>query len=170
VADREAAGRAGLGRHGRVARAVRAVHRLFATVAAPLIGVPAALPPALAERWPELHEARYRRGGLPPRIGGWCLGQRSVAAITLWRTVWLAADTPHDVGLLLHELRHVHQFLASPAFPLRYVVESARRGYHGNRYEVDARDYAAERLTERLAPRYADRRGETVIPFPSQDA
>ena len=39
-----------------------------------------------------LRGARWRRGGLPVRVGGWCLGQATVSAITLWRTIWLAPD------------------------------------------------------------------------------
>lgn len=112
----------------------------------PLIGRPIALPEALVQRYPELAGAHWRRGGLLVRIGGWFLGQRSVAAITLWRVVWLAPDVGFAAELLLHELRHVHQFEASVAFPIRYVWESLRRGYFDNRYEADARAYAARRL------------------------
>ena len=111
-----------------------------------LIGVPCELPAELLARYPELAEARYRRGGLPPRIGGWCLGVRTVAAITLWRTVFLAADVPFTAELLLHELAHVRQFQASRGFPLRYLSESVRVGYHRNRFEVAARRFAAHRL------------------------
>ena len=114
-----------------------------------MIGRPIALPHDLAALYPELREARYRRGGLPPRIGGWGLGQRTAAAITLWRTVYLAPRTPLHPELLLHELRHVHQFRASMAFPVRYLWESVRRGYHRNRYEADAQQYAAHRVRAR---------------------
>ena len=116
--------------------------------ARPLIGRPAILPRALVERFPELARARWRRGGLPVRVGGWCLGQRTVSAITLWRTIWLAPEIDPTAELLLHELRHVHQFEASASFPIRYLWESATRGYVGNRFEVDARQYAASRLRE----------------------
>lgn len=117
-----------------------------------LIGVPVSLPDALVARFPELAETRYRRGGLPPRVGGWLLGQSSVAAVTLWRTVWLGASAPVDPELLLHESRHVAQFGATWTFPLRYTWESVRRGYWNNRYEVDARSYAAQRLRDRADP------------------
>lgn len=50
--------------------------------------------------------------------------------------------------LLLHELRHVDQFEDTAAFPILYVWESFRRGYTMNRFEVDARAYAAARLDE----------------------
>ena len=104
------------------------------------------LAPNVLAAFPELARARWRRGGLFVRIGGWCLGQRSVSAITLWRTIWVAPDIHPSVELLLHELRHVEQFEASAAFPILYLWESLRRGYVGNRFEVDARDFAASRV------------------------
>jgi len=101
---------------------------------------------AILADFPELARMRLRRGGLLPRIGGWCLGQSTVAGITVGRTVWLGAKAPQSAELLLHELRHVHQFESVRAFPLRYVWETLRRGYHHNRFETDARRFAAERL------------------------
>ncbi len=97
-------------------------------------------------RYPELAQARYRRGGLPVRIGGLALGIGTVAAIALRRTVFLAPDTPLNPALLLHELRHVHQFLERGTFPIRYLWQSLRYGYSRNAYEVDARRYSALRL------------------------
>ena len=118
----------------------------FAAVVAPLIGRPTTLPRELLDRYPELAEARWRRGGLPVRVGGWCLGQRAVSAITLWHTIWLDTESSPSDELLLHEIRHVAQFEASAAFPLLYLWESLRRGYVRNRFEVDARAYAAARV------------------------
>jgi hypothetical protein len=111
-----------------------------------LVGTPFTLPPPLLGRYPELGRARWRRGGLPPRIGGWCLGRATVSAITLWRTIWLADRAPLAPELLLHELRHVHQFEGDRAFPLRYLWRSVRHGYADNPYESDARAYAARRV------------------------
>lgn len=113
-----------------------------------LIGRAGTLPPALVRDWPELATMRIRRGGLPPRLGGWFLGAQSVSAITLWRTVFCAPKARLDAQLLLHELRHVHQFQESVTFPLQYLYESVRRGYCRNRFEIDARAYAAERLKD----------------------
>ena len=110
-----------------------------------LIGTPFALPSTLLSTYPELRDVRWRRGGLALRIGGWCLGRATVAGITLWRTVWLAEGTPLDPELLLHELRHVHQFQDDRAFPLRYLWGSVRHGYANNPYETDARAFAAQR-------------------------
>lgn len=121
-----------------------------------LVGVPEPLPPTLVARWPELARARWRRGGLPPRVGGWCLGTRTVAAITLWRTIFLGSDTRLDPELLLHEVRHVEQFANDRTFPLQYLWESARRGYHRNRFEVDAVRYAAHRVRSPAEPSTED--------------
>lgn len=74
------------------------------------------------------------------------LGQATVAAITLGRTIFLAPETRLDPELLLHEFRHVQQFTERRMFPFRYIWQSLRRGYHANRYEADARTYAANRL------------------------
>ena len=111
-----------------------------------LAGQPMVLPAALLRRYPELSTARWRRGGLPVRIGGWCLGRASVAGITLGHTVWLAPRVALAPELLLHELRHVHQFAEDRAFPLRYIWRSLRHGYLRNPYEADARQFAANRV------------------------
>jgi hypothetical protein len=111
-----------------------------------LIGEPVQLPVELTQRYPELAEAKYRLGGLPVRIGGWSLGTSTAAAITLWRTVFISPRTPLTAELLLHELRHVHQFSESWSFPFSYLWQSIRYGYTRNAYEVDARRYSAARL------------------------
>jgi hypothetical protein len=111
-----------------------------------LLGRAVELPPQLAQEFPELLGARYRIGGLPLRLGGWSLGASTVSGITLWRTVWLEPGVRWEAELLLHEIRHVQQFQASASFPLQYVWESLRRGYHANRFEADARRYATARL------------------------
>jgi len=113
----------------------------------PLVGRRMTLPPELLARYPELVDARWRRGGLPVRVGGWCLGRATVAGITLGRTIWLAPKAPLSPELLLHELRHVHQFASDRTFPLRYVWWSLRHGYAQNPYETDARQFAASRVT-----------------------
>ena len=117
----------------------------------PLIGRPMRLPSDVVARFPELAAASWREGGLFLRVGGWLLGRSTVSGITLWRTIWLARYENHP-ELLLHELRHVHQFEADPLFPLRYVWYSVRRGYTNNPYEADARAFAARRLAESHLP------------------
>ena len=111
-----------------------------------LVGERIELPEAMIRHYPDLARVKYRRGGLPVRIGGWALGTSTAAAITLWKTIFLAPTTALDAELLLHELRHVHQFLEDKAFPVSYLWQSIRYGYTSNAYEVDARRYAAARL------------------------
>lgn len=110
-----------------------------------IAGAPMELPSALLLTYPELDGARWRRGGLALRVGGWCLGKASVSGFALWRTVWIASTVTMDAELLLHELRHVHQFQSDSYFPLRYVWRSMRYGYLNNPYEADARAFAARR-------------------------
>ncbi len=116
-----------------------------------LVGSPMTLPDELLARYPDLDEAAWRSGGVLLRVGGWLLGRSTVSGITLWRTIWLADDVMH-AELLLHELRHVHQFQADALFPLRYLWCSLRHGYTNNPYEADARAYAARRLAESHLP------------------
>lgn len=118
----------------------------FSRLAEAVVGRPEDLPAAIRDDFPELLGLRFRRGGLPLRIGGWALGRRTVAAITLGRTIFLADLTRLEAELLLHEFRHFEQFAERRSFPLRYIWESLRRGYHANRYEADARSYAARRV------------------------
>jgi hypothetical protein len=116
-----------------------------------LIGVADPVHPGLLAAYPELAILRVRRGGLLPRLGGWALGKRTVAGITVGRLVVLGRDCPATAELLLHELAHARQFEALRGFPLRYWWETLRRGYHENRFEIEARAFAASRL--RVVPR-----------------
>jgi hypothetical protein len=113
---------------------------------AALVGERIDLPEEMIRRYPDLAQASYRRGGLPVRVAGWALGTSTAAAITLWSTVFVAPTTVLDAELLLHELRHVHQFLEHKTFPVSYLWQSIRYGYARNAYEIDARRYSASRL------------------------
>ena len=111
-----------------------------------LIGEALELPEEMLRQYPDLAQAQYRRGGLPVRVGGWALGTSTAAAITLWKTIFIAPNVALDPELLLHELRHVHQFLEHKAFPVSYLWQSIRYGYSRKAYEVDACRYSASRL------------------------
>ncbi len=115
-----------------------------------LIGRPESLPIDLGVRFPELTAVRWRRGGLPPRVGGWLLGRASVSGITLWNTVWLGERARFDSQLLLHEFFGTWlSFNRAGPFRILYLCgKSARHGYPQNRFEVDAREYAAARLAQ----------------------
>ena len=70
-------------------------------------------------------------------------------AITLGNTIHLrhtsTADFLKNKKWVCHELAHVRQFqrYGQLTFLLMYVWESAKKGYHNNKWEVEAR--AAER-------------------------
>ncbi len=119
---------------------------LLARVRVALVGRPITLATALLARHPELADARWRTGGLPLRVGGWCLGQATVAGITLWGTIFLADAEGASAALLLHELAHVRQFARQRAFPLLYCWESLRHGYARNRFETEADRFASAQL------------------------
>ena len=76
-------------------------------------------------------------GGLTARMGG------AAAAVTFGRTILVNPEIRIDEGLLVHELVHVEQWTGDPLFAVKYVAEWLRRGYMGNRYEVEA--YERER-------------------------
>ena len=118
------------------------IARVIAGLRTALVGRPIALRADVIARYPELAEARWRAGGLPLRVGGWCLGQATVAGITLWRTIYLADPERASPALLLHELAHVRQFAQARTFPLRYCWESLRHGYARNRFEAEADAFA----------------------------
>jgi hypothetical protein len=85
------------------------------------------------------------------RVGGWCLGQRTVAGITLGRTIFLADAAVLAPALLLHEAAHARQFASIRTFAVQYVWQSLRHGYSRNRFEREADAFAAVVLAERPA-------------------
>lgn len=117
------------------------------------IGKRLRLPVDAVAAYPALADARWRVGGFPLRVGGWLLGQRSVAGITLGSTVFLCDAERSSVRLLLHEVAHVRQFRRDKAFPIRYLWESICRGYTRNRYEVEADQFAERVLWSSTLPR-----------------
>ncbi len=73
-------------------------------------------------------------GGRLARLNG------PAAAVTLGRTILVHPQARPTSRLIRHELAHVRQWRADPVlFPLRYVWQHLRRGYHDNPYEVEAR-------------------------------
>jgi len=87
---------------------------------------------------------KVRRNRWIPRIGGVTGRMKGhAAAVTLGGTILVHPDVEIDEGLLVHELVHVEQWRADRLFAVKYVAEWVRRGYMGNRYEVEA--YERER-------------------------
>jgi hypothetical protein len=110
------------------------------------VGKRIGLPDDIIVAFPELATVTWRVGGFPLKVGGWCLGQRSVAAITVGSTVFLARRPAPSLHLLLHELGHVRQYRRDKTFVIRYLWESLRRGYSRNRFELEADQFAEEVL------------------------
>jgi hypothetical protein len=67
-------------------------------------------------------------------------------ATTRWRCIYLrgsAVDFFQNPWLMLHEYCHVlKQWEPRTLTVARYILESARRGYWNNRFEVEARAFA----------------------------
>ena len=78
------------------------------------------------------------------RIAAYYLGFKNVA-IVFGKTIFLwnisKQNFLNDKKHLAHELCHVRQYgeYVFFRFLLLYVIESIRKGYHNNRFEVEAR-------------------------------
>lgn len=86
--------------------------------------------------------------GVALRYASWLPGLAGVtsgfghpaAAVTIGRTIVVHPSVLITPQLVRHELVHVAQWRRYPlTFPLRYVVNHFRYGYHDNPYEVEAR-------------------------------
>lgn len=91
---------------------------------------------------PELvaYRVEVRRCVWIPWIGGHLSGMKQTAAgVAIGNQILLAPGVILSHRLLLHELEHVKQWQAEWLFVLWYTLESLRRGYQQNRYEVAAR-------------------------------
>ena len=94
----------------------------------------------------------------------WIPGNRHVAGVTLWHTVYVTEPRwPFDpldhesVAFLFHELMHVAQFRRHPIlFPLRYLADHWRYGYWNNPAEIEARDGAARMTSAYFLARFGN--------------
>lgn len=118
---------------------MRLVERVLDRVLGPRVEPPPEIP---RDEVPE--RVVFRAGRLVPAIGG-LLGWmgRPAAAVTLGRTIVVNPSSRLSRRLLAHEMAHVRQWEEDRLFPLRYALESLRRGYRNNRYEVEAREAAS---------------------------
>jgi hypothetical protein len=82
------------------------------------------------------------------RIAAWKLNAKQVA-IVFGKTIHLHNSSKEEFlnneRWLKHELEHIRQYrkYGMIGFITRYLVESAKKGYYNNKFEVDAR--AAEK-------------------------
>ena len=85
------------------------------------------------------------------RLGAWKL-RTSRMAMTIGNTIHLHNTSKQefleDNRWVKHELKHVEQYqqYGLIRFLWKYTIESIRRGYHNNRFEVEARE--AESIPE----------------------
>ena len=112
---------------------------LLELVLRPVLGRRVEPPPEVAGEAPG--GVTFREGRLVPAMGG-VLGKMKgpAAAVTLGHTIVVHPDVRLTRRLLVHELAHVRQWEEDRLFPVRYALESLRRGYRNNRYEVEARE------------------------------
>jgi hypothetical protein len=84
---------------------------------------------------------RLRHASWLPGIAGITSGfGQPAAAVTIGNTIIVHPSVRITPQLVRHELAHVAQWRRYPVtFPLRYVVNHFRYGYHDNPYEVEAR-------------------------------
>ena len=78
------------------------------------------------------------------KMAAWWLGVDNVA-FTLGRTIHLynatAQEFLHDSRWVKHELKHVEQFrrYGFVSFITLYTIETIKKGYRNNKYEIEAR-------------------------------
>lgn len=87
---------------------------------------------------------RIQENSFLARIAAWKLGSERVA-IVVGKTIYLHNTSREEFlnnkAWLNHELEHIRQYQKYGLIPfiIRYLVESAKRGYYNNRFEVEAR-------------------------------
>ncbi|RQO32376.1 DUF4157 domain-containing protein [Taibaiella sp. KBW10] len=87
---------------------------------------------------------KIKENALLARLAAYNL-KSSTMAITVGRTIYLHNATKKDLlsseRWLRHELKHVEQFLRYGFFwfLLLYTIESIRKGYYHNKFELEAR-------------------------------
>jgi hypothetical protein len=92
----------------------------------------------------DINDIKIREKSLKARLAAWWLGVDNVA-FTLGTTIYLHNATKyeflHDERWVKHELKHVEQFMkyGYVNFIFKYFIETMRKGYYNNRFEIEAR-------------------------------
>lgn len=92
-----------------------------------------------------MKEVRIKENSLLARVAANKLKTKR-CAIVINSTIYLHNTTRAEFTAnrkwLLHELKHVEQYqrYGMIRFILLYLYETVRRGYHNNRFEVEARE------------------------------
>jgi hypothetical protein len=92
---------------------------------------------------------KIREKSFMARIAAWMLKGNSVA-MTLGGTIYLygvdKATFLNDEKWVLHEKEHIRQFqkYGFLKFIILYILETMKKGYYNNRFEIEARKAARE--------------------------
>ena len=92
----------------------------------------------------DIDNIRIKERSWKARVAARCLGVDNVA-FTLGKTIHLHNATKteflHDERWVKHELKHVEQFRKYGCINciVKYTIETSRKGYYNNKYEVEAR-------------------------------
>lgn len=88
---------------------------------------------------------RIKENSYLAKIAAWKLGAPTMA-LTMGSTIHLhntlRRDFLQNTAWVRHELAHVQQFKRYGyfSFLVKYLWESLRKGYHNNRWEIEARE------------------------------
>lgn len=104
---------------------------------------------------------KWEYAPLPARVWGEFVANREKLYVNRYKTRGLFTQ---QVQTILHEIQHWNQFLkvaeeakitshrdAVLEWGRQYRAESARRGYHNNRFEVDARAFSEQHLQSAIS-------------------
>ncbi|MBN9298555.1 MAG: DUF4157 domain-containing protein [Filimonas sp.] len=92
---------------------------------------------------------KIRENALIARIAAWRMRTVCVAVV-VGKTIYLWNITRNDFlgneAWVKHEVAHVHQYskLGIARFLFLYLIESAKKGYLHNRFEIEARERETE--------------------------
>ncbi|MFT3703692.1 MAG: DUF4157 domain-containing protein [Agriterribacter sp.] len=92
----------------------------------------------------DVKDIRIKENSWKAHLAAKCLRVDNVA-FTLGKTIHLHNATRNeflkDERWVKHELKHVEQFrkYGYISFILKYIIETIRKGYYNNKYEVEAR-------------------------------
>lgn len=92
-----------------------------------------------------INDIKIKERSWKAKIAARWLGVDNVA-FTIGKTIHLynasKQEFLRDEKWVKHELKHVEQFARHGFLPFifKYVIETLRRGYHNNKYEVEARE------------------------------
>jgi len=92
----------------------------------------------------DIASVHFKERSLLAKIAAWKMGSNN-AAMVIGKTIHLhnvsKAAFLENKSWVKHEMCHIEQYkkYGTLVFITRYLLESIKKGYHNNRYEVEAR-------------------------------